>query len=119
MNYEEAIKTLNTFRNAYYNYTEDEEKKNVAQALDVVLPHNKKVEKELEELKRYPTADEVCEALGEYYNKPCIYRDGYFLIKGLDCAENLYQKVYIDHLKRKPNLITLIGRFYENEVKVE
>ena len=44
MNYDEAIKTLNTFRNAYYNYTEDEEKKNVAQALDVVLPKHTKVE---------------------------------------------------------------------------
>ena len=52
MIYDEAIKTLNTFRNAYYNYTEDEEKKNVSQALNVILPRVKKVE-ELLKLYQY------------------------------------------------------------------
>ena len=86
MIYDEAIKTLNTFRNAYYNYTEDEEKKNVAQALDVVLPYNKKVEKELEEYKISDKSKE--ESSIEYYN---LYKETKRKLKKVEELLGLYQ----------------------------
>lgn len=82
---------------------------------------------ELEELKRYPTADEVCEALSEFYRK--LMMDIYYDEKlnsfcygeygdisvevGLDKNGNLKIKEYLP-----PHLITLIGRFYEGLEKV-
>ncbi|NBK24007.1 MAG: hypothetical protein EOM68_18490 [Spirochaetia bacterium] len=49
--HDEARIALNKFRNRYYNDI-DGEKRDVAMALDVVLPYLVKTEKELEELKQ-------------------------------------------------------------------
>ena len=77
---------------------------------------------ELEELKRYPTSEEVCEALSEYLGRDVTYNDGTFELVYDDytlficeCSKN---NVAIG-MTLPPHLITLIGRFYENEVKGE
>ena len=70
---------------------------------------------ELEELKRYPTSDEVCEALSEELEDNVILFNGDFvavekgrvLVSRFDDGELLLQVSF------KPHLITLIGRFYE------
>ena len=51
--YDEAIGTLNKFRNNHYNNGEDEEKRSVAQALNVVLP------KVIKNIKRAEKKDEL------------------------------------------------------------
>lgn len=77
---------------------------------------------ELEALKRYPTADEVCKALSEYYNEEVLYdeRRQAFHFKNswyIVTFDNGYiQFAHHDYWKfdtKKPSLITLIGRFYE------
>jgi hypothetical protein len=84
---------------------------------------------ELEELKRYPTADEVCEALGEFYKWKVSYSNErynhmfYFEESKLGVLRFMNNGVYFiqsDYHKTNdlpPHLITLLGRFYENEVK--
>ena len=75
---------------------------------------------ELEELKRYPTSDEVCKALSEYLKEPIKYDD----------VIQIFYSVYEDEIETyaryykgreelqvvnilPPHLITLIGKFYE------
>lgn len=76
---------------------------------------------ELEELKRYPTSEEVCEALSEYIKRPIEYYAvaKQFLIR----CSNGYHEIARLHGNGEisfdityclpPHLITLIGRFYE------
>jgi hypothetical protein len=86
---------------------------------------------ELEELRKVPTADEVCAKLSEHYNnglpqrfhkniiyhntnKTFYFKEGNFII---------YYKagnIYFNSLYRfSPHLITMIGRFYEKESERE
>ena len=80
------------------------------------LEHYKYLEKALTP----PTADEVCEALSEYYGKEVIYEKQFKEFrKGFRVVayprENIYNEY--DLLGIPPHLITLIGRFYEGEIK--
>ena len=77
---------------------------------------------ELEELKRYPTADEVCKALGELIGDEVRFISGkfYYLHKGatshfLDSGVRAFT---LEQLLKVPHLIILIGRFYEGLEKV-
>lgn len=90
-----------------------------------------KIKKELEELKRYPTSEEVCGALSKYYGDIVSYSNErhnhmfYFEESKLGILRLLNNGVYFiqsDYHKTNalpPHLITLIGRFYANEVKGE
>jgi hypothetical protein len=84
----------------------------------------------LEELKRYPTADEVCKALGEYLERTVkmdIDNTFYYSDKNklgeydeIICGygwEHKHHTVGFD-MDLPPHLITLIGRFYEGLEKV-
>ena len=72
-------------------------------------------------LKKYltpPTADEVCEALSEYFGFNYYYQDKFFYksngikyIYPLKVSGFTEIQLYDGHLP--PHLITLIGRFYE------
>lgn len=79
---------------------------------------------ELEELKRYPTAEEVCEALSEHEKRNVIYSDKthefYYLEYEGKVGEykQFITETYGDGLWSlgvyiPPHIITLIGRFYE------
>lgn len=65
---------------------------------------------ELEKLKRYPTSDEVCEALSEYLGCDVKYNDYGFLMDKDTSIRDLANDKRFD-------LITLIGRFYEGVEK--
>ena len=69
---------------------------------------------ELEELKRYPTSEEVCEAMSEYYGVEVIYRktDGFQVFRSR-WNDGEYGDIYLEELIKTPHLITLLGRFYE------
>ncbi len=69
-----------------------------------------------------PTADEVCEALSEFYGKKVIYVADVkkFAYEGVDgwqeiCyfGKNFKGDVIRFSFRLPPHLITLIGRFYE------
>jgi len=70
-----------------------------------------------------PTADEVCKTLSEYFNLPNVtYRNGAFYehegfhIVTKTCEGN----ISFNHFRNvTPRLITLIGRFYEEQEKEE
>ena len=73
-----------------------------------------------------PTADEVCKALSEYlrldkFNSKCIFEDNNFYER---CDDGVLETIIdndnglIDiYFNLPPHLITLIGRFYEGEIK--
>lgn len=75
---------------------------------------------ELEELKRYPTSDEVCEALNtfddfdnvEYDDKTRTFYSGEII-----CYSGRYECIIFNY-DLPPHLITLIGRFYEGMEKI-
>ena len=82
---------------------------------------------ELEELKRYPTADEVCEALSEWLKEELptlwnykIYHDngGFHYYNNEDYEiyfvdyDEVFERIFFPRYL-PPHLITLIGRFYE------
>ena len=77
---------------------------------------------ELEELKRYPTAEEVCEALSERFDSDVIFDGEAFVLNHADnsiayCYKSLGDTIKINYAL-PPSLITLIGRFYQSlEVK--
>ena len=73
-----------------------------------------------------PTAEQVCETLSEYMNVEVYYKEGYygdsFLYKDNDKTKwivSLYKHkvAWVFELKIPPHLITMIGRFYEGEIK--
>ena len=78
---------------------------------------------ELEALKRYPTSEEVCEALKDFFknSKYHNYIDTvYYSEKGKyfytedenrNLVEMIFDNYYIHEIS--PHLVTLIGRFYE------
>jgi hypothetical protein len=71
-----------------------------------------------------PTAEEVCEALSEYLNEPVWFDDkGNIRITTQWVTQQIYLKgKYIGiniQVVLPPRLITLIGKFYENEVEKE
>ena len=73
---------------------------------------------ELEELKRPPTSDEVCEVLSDYFGFDYYYQDGYFYrsngikyIYPIKVSGFIEIQMYDGHLPL--HLIMLIGRFYE------
>jgi hypothetical protein len=74
---------------------------------------------ELEELKRYPTADEVCEALSEYYHYEVEYSKRDMTFESELSWYACFKDGVIDFGgdKLPPHLITLIGRFYEGVEK--
>ena len=68
---------------------------------------------ELEELKRYPTADEVCEALSKYWGNQVQYDERHCLFE-MYVGDNTWKPIELLRMRtNKPSLITLIGRFYE------
>ena len=76
--------------------------------------------KELEELKRYPTADEVCKALSGWFDEKFYYdvNQKEFYTKALNGQHSVVKlKKNEIHFggwyTMPPHLITLIGRFYE------
>ena len=78
---------------------------------------------ELEELKRYPTSEEVCEALIDYFKKSKYHSyidTAYYSEEGKyfhtedenrSLVEIMFDNYYIHEIP--PHLITLIGKFYE------
>lgn len=78
---------------------------------------------ELEELKRYPTADEVCKALSEYINDEVRFIDGKFCYLHRGATSHILDSgvrtFTLEQLLKKPSLITLIGCFYEGLEKGE
>lgn len=89
--------------------------------LDYVSKHN--LMDDLREIKKAltpPTSDEVCEALSDYYGIEVVYdkqfkefRKGFRVVAYP--RENIYNE--FDLLGIPPHLITLVGRFYEGEIK--
>lgn len=67
-----------------------------------------------------PTELEVCEALSEYYGREVIYDyfEERFYKKGIKKQWVRITNLY-DFKIKAPHLITMIGRFYEGEVKGE
>ena len=83
-----------------------------------VVPIFEKALTKLEELMRYPTADEVCKALIDYFGFGFYYQDNFFYrsdgikyIYPLKVSGFTEIQLYDGHLP--PHLIILIGRFYE------
>jgi hypothetical protein len=126
MTSKEALKKLDSLARWYesdvVSHGYEEAKKHREELTSVIM----KSLTELEELKRYPTADEVCKALGEYFGRNVYYGKGYFLYR----KEEFYNQPFLVASKYKsglieitknilpPHLITLIGRFYEGIEKV-
>lgn len=98
-------------------------------ALDVINKRKQRIKQrlyqfdqaltELEELKRYPTSEEVCEALSKEFGHTYYYGEE---LRDFWCEEfgsdDHMRKWYLSNeplneLVDYPNLITLIGRFYE------
>lgn len=83
----------------------------------------------IEELKKPPTEQEVCEALSEWFkNKEIKYENGDFYYQPMITKPKQYisikrklafseKIVYTIETQLPPHLITLIGRFYEGKVK--
>jgi hypothetical protein len=76
---------------------------------------------EMEQALTPPTADEVCKALSDYYGKEVKvdkrYNNTTFVCDGRNIAwVDNNGSVQINQPK-PPHLITLIGRFYEGEIK--
>ena len=69
----------------------------------------------LEQALTPPTADEVCKALGEHYDRKVKYINKRFRRFYSNCDRN--EIIDLQSLIRFPHLITLIGRFYEGEIK--
>jgi len=68
---------------------------------------------ELEELKCYPTSEEVCEALSKNWGNPVRYDERHSLFE-MYVGDNTWKPVELLRMRTvKPSLITLIGRFYE------
>ena len=75
------------------------------------------------ELKKSPTADEVCEALSEFIGREVSYtnKQFHYIIKNTQVliyvTETYNNKTFSLGVYLPPHLITLIGRFYEGEIK--
>ena len=133
MSKERILKELQEFHECFY----DESKANTAELkrkrIEEYIKKSHKVlyevheEKlalldELEGLKRYPTADEVCEALSEYYDKKVIFKENVFWYKTIIYGnEQWVREVSLKDLSKdnRGDLITLIGRFYEGLEELE
>lgn len=88
-----------------------------------VVPIFEKALTKLEELKRYPTADEVCKALIDYFKKSKYHSyidTAYYSEEGKyfytedenrSLVALMFDNYYIHEIP--PHLIILIGRFYE------
>ena len=64
-----------------------------------------------------PTTDEVCEALSEYWGNPVNYDEKHNLFE-MYVGDNIWKPIEVLRLREHaPHLITMIGRFYEKEVK--
>lgn len=73
---------------------------------------------ELVERATPPTAEEVCQALSEYYKCEVFYNKiekefEIYDLKNQKTWGKQCRRLYIDDLYNKPHLITMIGRFYE------
>lgn len=70
---------------------------------------------ELEELKRYPTAEEVCEVLSKELEDSVILFYGDFVAtnKNRVVASKFDDGEILTQISLPPHLTTLIGRFYE------
>ena len=67
-----------------------------------------------------PTAEQLCEALSEYYGRKVTFKDNVFWYKTIVYDnEQWIRDVSLKDLSKdnRGDLITMIGRFYENEVK--
>ena len=80
------------------------------------------VERYIKQALTPPTAEEVCNALSEYFGFEYYYQDNFFYksdgnkyIYPLKVSGFTEIQLYDGHLP--PHLITLIGRFYENLIK--
>ena len=75
---------------------------------------------ELEELKSYPTAEEVCEALSDYLEKKVKYvGHSFMLLDGFEVVDTNLDDIDGNYLPRinlqiPPYLIIMIGKFYES-----
>ncbi len=80
---------------------------------------------ELEELKSYPTAEEVCEALSDYLEKKVKYvGHSFMLLDGFEVVDTNLDDIDGNYLPRinlqiPPYLIIMIGKFYESLVEKE
>lgn len=85
---------------------------------------------ELETLKRYPTSDEVCEALSKWIEENAIFSPSevYYDDKKQSFEVGKYEPsvcykddemIWFNWFRLPPHLITLIGRFYEGMEKGE
>ena len=100
------------------------EVKDITKGIDSILPIIEQALAELEELKHYPTADEVCEAIQKELDYGTVeYVEGNHEFVFLNHGEQSnITDVYGDRYKItgfcKSSTITLIGRFYEGVEKV-
>lgn len=90
---------------------------------DDVFPIIRNAITELEELKRYPTADEVCKVLSDYFGNKILYQQKektFSYIGGQLVYQSSFDnnKIVVNSIAYSPCLITLIGRFYEGLEKV-
>ena len=102
----EALKKIKEALNPYGYY--DDLYNEIEQALN-----------ELEELKKPPTVEEVCKALGELLAKDISYgaKQFYYTIENTKCimfvTETYGDGLWSINEYLPPHLITLIGRFYD------
>ena len=72
---------------------------------------------ELEELKRYPTSEEVCKEFSKSWGNPVRYDERHSLFE-MYVGDNTWKPVELLRMRTvKSSLITLIGRFYEGMEK--
>ena len=63
-----------------------------------------------------PTSKEVCEELKKFTGDDWYFNNGVFRLENYK-LDYIFDRYYFNEIP--PHLITLIGRFYENEVKEE
>ena len=117
----EALKRLHFNKNSL-EYCDMKTDEHIMDGAEIDYENILKALTELEELKRYPTSDEVCEALSERFDSDVIFDGEAFVLNHADnsiayCYKSLGDTIKINYAL-PPSLITLIGRFYEGVEKV-
>jgi len=103
---------LDRIKNYAEIFEDKEEQALILKQLDVIRPYLVS-----------PTADEVCKALSEFVGREVSYtnKQFHYIIKNTQVliyvTETYNNKTFSLGVYLPPHLITLIGRFYEGEIK--
>lgn len=125
--YDEVVEALEELIDNYVSIFSDDDQENVCRLKKIIVETLKQAKKELdelEELKRVPTAEEVCEAIQEHLTlKKIVYNEKNNSF-GLEYGDPLiylplveYKEWLVTHYLpfTTPKILILIGRFYEGQ----